>query len=224
MLKPKKNIAKKEIQRDPFLESVDKAQAHLETNKKKYTNIGLAILAALVGYSTLSNRQTSTSAKASAELGIALTSLDKGDTTTAEFQLETIYSDYSGTQSAVNAGYFAGKLNYDKNKYDLAKPQIANYIKNSKDKFMYTPATLILSSIARFEGNNDQALDYINNGIKKCSLKNELNLLNIHKANILIDIGDRAAAKSIIDQILEEKNLSIGNKKLAQEILGKLMT
>ena len=224
MLKPKKNIAKKEIQRDPFLESVDKAQAHLETNKKKYTNIGLAILAALVGYSTLSNRQTSTSAKASAELGIALTSLDKGDTITAEFQLETIYSDYSGTQSAVNAGYFAGKLNYDKNKYDLAKPQIANYIKNSKDKFMYTPATLILSSIARFEGNNDQALDYINNGIKKCSLKNELNLLNIHKANILIDIGDRAVAKSIIDQILEEKNLSIGNKKLAQEILGKLMT
>ena len=224
MLKPKKNIAKKEIQRDPFLESVDKAQAHLETNKKKYTNIGLAILAALVGYSTLSNRQTSTSAKASAELGIALTSLDKGDTITAEFQLETIYSDYSGTQSAVNAGYFAGKLNYDKNKYDLAKPQIANYIKNSKDKFMYPPATLILSSIARFEGNNDQALDYINNGIKKCSLKNELNLLNIHKANILIDIGDRAAAKSIIDQILEEKNLSIENKKLAQEILGKLMT
>ena len=224
MLKPKKIIAKKEIQRDPFLESVDKAQAHLEDNKKKYTNIGLALLALLVGYNVLSNRQTSISAKAGAELGIALTSLDKGDTTTAEFQLETIYSDYSGTQSAVNAGYFAGKLNYDKNKYDLAKPQIANYIKNSKDKFMYTPATLILSSIARFEGNNDQALDYINNGIKKCSLKNELNLLNIHKANILIDIGDRAAAKSIIDQILEEKNLSIGNKKLAQEILGKLMT
>ena len=224
MLKTKKNIAKKEIQRDPFLESVDKAQAHLEDNKKKYTNIALALLALLVGYNILSNRQTSTSAKASAELGIALTSLDKGDTTTAEFQLETIYIDYSGTQSAVNAGYFAGKLNYDKNKYVLAKPKIANYIKNSKDKFMYTPATLILSSIARFEGNNDQALDYINHGIKKCSLKNELNLLKIHEANILIDMGDRAAAKSIIDQILEEKNLSIENKKLAQEILGKLMT
>ena len=224
MLKPKKIIAKKEIQRDPFLESVDKAQAHLEDNKKKYTNIVLALIALLVGYNVLSNRQTSTSAKASAELGIALTSLDKGDTTTAEFQLETIYNDYSGTQSAVNAGYFAGKLNYDKNKYVLAKPQIANYIKNSKDKFMYPPATLILSSIARFEGNNDQALDYINNGIKKCSLKNELNLMKVHKANILIDMGDRAAAKSIIDQILEEKNLSIGNKKLAQEILGKLMT
>ena len=206
------------------MESVDKAQAHLESNKKKYTNIVLALLAVLIGYNILSNRQTSTSAKASAELGIALTSLDKGDTTTAEFQLETIYNDYSGTQSAVNAGYFAGKLNYDKNKYDLAKPQIANYIKNSKDKFMFAPATLILSSIARFEGNNDQALDYINDGIKKCSLNNELNLLKIHKASILIVMGDRAAAKSIIDQILEEKNLSIGNKKLAQEILGKLMT
>ena len=224
MLKPKKNIAKKEIQRDPFLESVDKAQAHLETNKKKYTNICLAILAALVGYNTLSNRQTSTSAKASAELGIALTSLDKGDTITAEFQLETIYSDYSGTQSAVNAGYFAGKLNYDKNKYDLAKPQIANYIKNSENKFMFAPAILILSSIARFEGNNDKALKYINEGIEKCSLNNEINLLKIHKANILIDIGDRTAARSIIDQILEEEDISIVNKQLAEKILGKLMT
>ena len=224
MLKPKKNIAKKEIQRDPFLESLDKAQAHLESNKKKYTNIGLALLAVLVGYNILSNRQTSTSAKASAELGIAMTSLDKGDTTTAEFQLETIYNDYSGTQSAVNAGYFAGKINYDKNKYDLAKPQIANYIKNSKDKFMFAPAILILSSIARFEGKNDKALDYINNGIKKCSLNNEINLLKIHKANILIDLGDRAAAKSIIDQILEREDISIVNKQLAQKILGKLMT
>ena len=224
MLKPKKNIAKKEIQRDPFLESVDKAQAHLEGNKKKYTNIGLALLAVLVGYNILSNKQTSTSAKASAELGIAMTSLDKGDTTTAEFQLETIYNDYSGTQSAVDAGYFAGKINYDKNKYDLAKPQIANYIKNSKDKFMFAPAILILSSIARFEGKNDKALDYINNGIKKCSLNNEINLLKIHKANILIDLGDRAAAKSIIDQILEREDISIANKQLAQKILGKLMT
>ncbi len=224
MLKPKKNIAKKEIQRDPFLESVDKAQAHLESNKKKYTNIGLAVLAVIVGYNVLSNKQTSTSAKASAELGIAMTSLDKGDTTTAEFQLETIYNDYSGTQSAVDAGYFAGKINYDKNKYDLAKPQIANYIKNSKDKFMFAPAILILSSIARFEGKNDKALDYINDGIKKCSLNNEINLLKIHKANILIDLGDRAAAKSIIDQILEREDISIVNKQLAQKILGKLMT
>ena len=224
MLKPKKNIAKKEIQRDPFLESVDKAQAHLESNKKKYTNIGLAVLAVLIGYNVLSNKQTSTSAKASAELGIAMTSLDKGDTTTAEFQLETIYNDYSGTQSAVDAGYFAGKINYDKNKYDLAKPQIANYIKNSKDKFMFAPAILVLSSIARFEGNNDKALNYINEGIEKCSLNNDINLLKIHKANILIDIGDRAAARSIIDQILEEEDISIVDKQLAEKILGKLMT
>ena len=224
MLKPKKNIAKKEIQRDPFLESVDKAQAHLESNKKKYTNVGLTVLAVLVGYNVLSNKQTSTSAKASAELGIAMTSLDKGDTTTAEFQLETIYNDYSGTQSAVDAGYFAGKINYDKNKYDLAKPQIANYIKNSKDKFMFAPAILVLSSIARFEGNNDKALNYINEGIEKCSLNNDINLLKIHKANILIDIGDRAAARSIIDQILEEEDISIVDKQLAEKILGKLMT
>ena len=224
MLKPKKNIAKKEIQRDPFLESVDKAQAHLESNKKKYTNIGLAVLAVLVGYNVLSNKQISTSAKASAELGIAMTSLDKGDTTTAEFQLETIYNNYSGTQSAVDAGYFAGKISYDKNKYDLAKPPIANYIKNSENKFMFAPAILILSSIARFEGNNDKALNYINEGIEKCSLNNEINLLKIHKANILIDIGDRAAARSIIDQILEEEDISIVDKQLAEKLLGKLMT
>ncbi len=224
MLKPKKNIAKKEIQRDPFLESVDKAQAHFEDNRKKYTNIGLIAVAVLVGYNILSNRQTSTAAKASAELGIAMTSLDKGDTTTAEFQLETIYNDYSGTQSAVNAGYFAGKINYDKNKYDLAKPQMINYTKNSKDKFMYAPAVIILSSIARSEGKSDEALEFIDDGIKNCYLDKDLNLLEIHKADILIDIGDRSTAKNIIDKILEKEGLSAGDKKLAQKLLGRLMT
>jgi len=41
MLKPKKKITRKEIQRDPFLESVDQAQAHLEENRSLYMKLAI---------------------------------------------------------------------------------------------------------------------------------------------------------------------------------------
>ena len=47
MLRPKKKIIKKEI-RDPFFETVDQAQAHLEENRSRYLQIG--IVAAPIGF------------------------------------------------------------------------------------------------------------------------------------------------------------------------------
>ena len=48
MLRPKKKITRKEIQRDPFLESVDQAQAHLEDNRSLYLKIGIGLIAVLL--------------------------------------------------------------------------------------------------------------------------------------------------------------------------------
>ena len=47
MLKPKKKITRKEIKRDPFLETIDKFENSFENNKKTFLNIVLAILAGI---------------------------------------------------------------------------------------------------------------------------------------------------------------------------------
>ena len=47
MLKPKRKITRKEIKRDPFLETIDKFENSFENNKKTFLNIVLAILAGI---------------------------------------------------------------------------------------------------------------------------------------------------------------------------------
>ena len=54
MLKPKKAITKKEIQKDPLLETIDQFQAKVEKNKKFYTNVVLVFIA-IVFFATFSD-------------------------------------------------------------------------------------------------------------------------------------------------------------------------
>ena len=48
MLKPKKAITKKEIQKDPLLETIDQFQAKVEKNKRLYINIVLGLIAVVL--------------------------------------------------------------------------------------------------------------------------------------------------------------------------------
>ena len=94
MLKPKKAITKKEIQKDPLLETIDQFQAKVEKNKQLYTNIVLGLIAVVLLSAFLVRNNRINSNEADTALGIALISLDKGDYTTASFQLENIINDF----------------------------------------------------------------------------------------------------------------------------------
>ena len=56
MLKPKKTITKKEIERDPFLESINKTQAHLQEKRSYYMKMALALIVVLIGYNIISEK------------------------------------------------------------------------------------------------------------------------------------------------------------------------
>ena len=131
MLRPKKKITKKEIQRDPFLETVDQAQAHLEENRSKYLQVGIAIVALLIGFNIISNNSQIRNKEASSSLGDALLTLDLNDQTTAQFQLETVINKYENTASASLAEYYLGKISYDDNDIVNAEKYLRSYLNNN---------------------------------------------------------------------------------------------
>ena len=133
MLKPKKTITKKEIQKDPLLEKIDQVQAKIEKDKQFYINIilGLFALVFLVSFLLRNNRINNN--EADTALGIALISLDKGDYTTASFQLENIINDFESTTSAHFASFYLAKIKYNNNEMDLAQKHIEKYL-GSKSK------------------------------------------------------------------------------------------
>ena len=164
MLRPKKKITRKEIQRDPFLESVDQAQAHLEDNRSLYLKIGIGLIAVILFFNFRSDQNAKHGTEASATLGKALVTLDQGDKSSAKFQLETVFNEFEGTSSALMACYYLGKMEYESDNISGAETYLSTFIKkNSKDP-LAPSAAIMLSDIFMGSDNVNDALKMVENG------------------------------------------------------------
>ena len=224
MLRPKKKITKKEIQRDPFLETVDQAQGHLEENRSRYLQIGFVILAILIGFNISSNNSQRANEEASSYLGDALLTLESNDQTTAKFQLETVVNDYENTTSASLAEYYLGKMSYDNNDNISAERYLNSYIKKNPKGFLASSAGTILADIAVSNKQFDKGLAILSKCIKNSKSMKDIRQMQLRKADYYISNGQKIEAEKIIDKLLLDEDLGSWNKQVAQEIKGKILS
>jgi predicted negative regulator of RcsB-dependent stress response len=222
MLKPKKNITQKEIQRDPFLETVDQAQAHFEDNKSFYAKIITVALVALLGFFILNKKNSEHNINASVSLGQALVALEQSDLSNAKFQLETVIDDYSGTPSSINANYFLGKIYFDEGDYPKSKKLISTFYKKSSNDMMLTASAQLLAEIEVQNSNNPGAIEILKKAIRSTALESQKNALSLSQAKIFISIGDDKKALANIDLLLASSTISSAQKQAAEELLGKI--
>ena len=223
MLRPKKKITRKEIQRDPFLESVDQAQTHLEENRSLYLKIAIGIIVALLFFNIRSNRQAQYNIEASASLGKALVTLDQGDKSSAKFQLETVYNEFDGTSSAYTASYYLGKIKYDAGEKLEAQGYLSSFLKKNRKDPLAHSAILMLADIAVNQDKMNDAINMIDKGLKNSSKYDSITL-ELMKARILLDYNKTNESNLIIERLLNENNLSADHKQLAQELQGKIVS
>ena len=79
MLKPQRKIIRKEIKRDPFLETIDKIEYNFEQNRKTYLYIALGLIAVIISGNFLLNKQSQKDIDSNSALGIALVAFDNED-------------------------------------------------------------------------------------------------------------------------------------------------
>jgi len=224
MLRPKKKITRKEIQRDPFLESVDKAQAHLEENRSKYLQLGLVLLILLFGYNVIIDKQSQLDIDASASLGDALLTLDRDDLTTAQFQLETVLNEYDNTPSASVAEFYLGKMSYNADDKEEAGRFLNSYLNKSPKGFLAASASIMLADIAANGSLLKEGIEILDKGIRNVNSKKDLRLLKLRKAELELRQGNKDIAKSIVEELLSEDDITNWNKQIAQEILGRIVS
>ena len=224
MLRPKKKITKREIKRDPFLETVDQTQAHIEKNKSKYLQMGIGIVALLIGFNVISNNSNIRKSEASSSLGDALLTLDLSDPTTAKFQLETVINEYKNTTSASLAEYYLGKMSYDDNDIVNAEKYLSSYLNNNPKGFLAPSASIILADIFVGKKDFERGFVLLNNCIKNTKSIKDLRQLKIRKAEYHLNNGQKSEAKLIIERLLLEEDLSTLNKQVSQEIMGKILS
>ena len=222
MLKPKKKITKKEIRRDPFLESIDKAQAHISESRTTYMKVALGLIAVLIGYNVITEKRSQKNLDANAALGKAMVALDRRDVNNAQFQLETVITEFNGTPGAELAGYHLGKLKYEAGDHTGAKIYLSQFLKDQTVDIMVSAAALMMADISVQDGDTNTALSFLENGILKSRDVHTHRMIELEKAKLILAQGDNEAAYTIATDILSKKNVTAIQKQAAEEILGKI--
>ena len=222
MLKPQRKIIRKEIKRDPFLETIDKIEYNFEQNRKTYLYIALGLIAVIISTNFLLNKQSQKDIDSNSALGIALVAFDNEDYENAKFQFETILSDFSGTNSSNIANYYLGKISFENNDLTKAESYLNEYLNNSEPDILIPGTIKILSNIALKNNEFDKAIKLLDRGLRlglDSNISNEFKLL---KVSILIEQDKIEIAQNILNEILLEKKLPTHLKQRSEELIGMM--
>ena len=222
MLKPQRKITRKEIKRDPFLETIDKIEYNFEQNKKTYLNIALGLIGVIISVNVLLNKQGQKDIDSNSALGIALVAFDNEDYENAKFQFETILSDFSGTNSSNIANYYLGKISFENNGLIKAESYLNEYLNNSEPDILIPGTIKILSNIALKNNEFDKAIKLLDRGLHLGLDNNISNEFKLLKVSILIEQDKVEIAQYILNEILLEKKLPIHLKQRSEELIGMM--
>jgi len=222
MLKPQRKIIRKEIKRDPFLETIDKIEYNFEQNRKTYLYIALGLIAVIISGNFLLNKQSQKDIDSNSALGIALVAFDNEDYENAKFQFETILSDFSGTNSSNIANYYLGKISFENNDLTKAESYLNEYLNNSEPDILIPGTIKILSNIALKNNEFDKAIKLLDRGLRLGLGNNISNEFKLLKVSILIEQDKIEISQNILNEILLEKKLPTHLKQRSEELIGMM--
>ncbi|SVB86109.1 uncharacterized protein METZ01_LOCUS238963, partial [marine metagenome] len=87
MLKPKRKITKKEIQRDPFIENIFSFKEHINQKKSIYTKVLIGVFAVFILSYLYTNNRSSNFEAAETLISKAMVYVDLGDNDNAMIYL-----------------------------------------------------------------------------------------------------------------------------------------
>jgi predicted negative regulator of RcsB-dependent stress response len=223
MLKPKKKITKKEIKKDPFLETLYNIRQNFEKNRKLYTQGLIGIVAVIVVVFFLNNRIKSITTDSTTLLGQAMVSYEIGDIENALFQFEQLTDVYGKYKNGKVAYYYLGKIYFDRSEVDLAEQYLTDFVERSDHPILLNPAYVMLADIAVKNEESAKGVAHLRQAVKHSSHNEVLFHSQLRLAELLIDNNNEAEAAELVSEILDSDNLPYKIKQYAEEISGRLI-
>ena len=221
MLKPKRKITRKEIRRDPFLETIDKLESTFEKNKKTFLNVVLGLIAIALITNFLLEKQNVKNIDSNSALGVAMVAFENRDYENAKFQFESIISEFSGTAAFDIANFYLGRIYFENNDFEESESFLNTFINSGNPEILYIGAIKMLAHISLQNRQFDKAIKLLDSVSRKISINNSIELKLI-KAHILIGQGKNDKAKILIDEIMSQEKLPLHLKKRSEELIGMM--
>ena len=221
MLKPKRKITRKEIKRDPFLETIDKIENSYDKNKKLFLNFLLALIAGFFIINFLIKKNHQKNIDSNSALGIAMVAFENKDYENAKFQFESIISEFKRTVAFSTANFYMGKIYFESNEYIKSESFLNTFLSSGDTEVLHLGAIKMLTYIALQNNEYDRAIKLLDSGLKNVS-KNDSIDLRLIKTLVLKNQGNNDKAKSILDEIISEKKLPRHLKQKSEEFIGMM--
>ena len=222
MLKPSRKILRKEIKKDPLLDSLEKIENGFEENRKTIINVLIFFVAIIITGSIYVNNQNDIELESSSAFGAALVAYSNSDYDNAKFQFESVSSNYEGTENEIFSNYYLGKIAYDLGEFDEAKILLNDFLDNTKKATFVCGAIKRLVDISFNENDFLKSLDVIAKA-KKFDINNASKLeLKLLKISTLIKMNDLQGAKIELGKISNSNNLPSNIEQKINEFEGFL--
>ena len=222
MLKPSRKILRKEIKKDPLLNSIEKIENGFKQNRKTIINVLIFFVAFIIVGSVYVSNQNDIELESSSAFGAALVAYSNLDYVNAKFQFESISTNYEGTESEIFSNYYLGRIAYELGNFDRAKFLLNNFLDNTEKTTFVCGAIKQLVDISFSENDFLNSLDIIAKAksfdISSVS-KLELKLLKI---NALIKMNDLRGARIEVGKVLNGKNIPLNIEQKINEFEGLL--
>ena len=222
MLKPKRIISKKEIKRDPFLESIFSIKTYFTEKKQYYTRIIFTVLAVfIIGLFYLKSQDSNTESGENI-LSKAMVFLALNDEANALIYLQEVIDEYGSTVAGVNASFYLGRIYLDKGEYDLALPYFEKYASKGNNPILTGSVYQAMVNIYRSKQDLSNAIKFQKICIKQSNSKEEKAWASLDLADISLANGDKVTASELVKRILADFKNNNGIKQRADEITGRI--
>ena len=222
MLKPKRKITRKEIKKDPLLETIDSIEAKFEKNKKTFGNAVILIFLVIIGGYIFTNKQNQNKIDSNSALGMAMVAYSNMDYENAKFQFESIRTNFENTSSANSSNYFLGKIAFEKGDFVNSSLHLNDFLKHSEDEILVCGAIKLLMEISLKNNNPEEALRNLDKA-GKYEFSNSLMLdLELMKVATLLIMDDYNRGKILLEKIDNQKDLPSHIKQRVEELYGMI--
>ena len=221
MLKPKRKITRKEIKRDPFLETIETLENSFDKNKKTFLNVALGLIVAVIFINFLLKKQDQKNIDSNSSLGTAMVAFNNKDYESAKFQFETILNEFDGTIASNVANFFMGRIYFENNDFEKSASYLDTYMSAGKPKILKIGALKMSTHIAMQKDQYDKALNLLDNASRKMS-KNEVLEIKLIKAEVLKHQRKINKSITLLDELISEKNIPRYVKQRSEEVLGAM--
>ena len=216
MLKPKRKITKKEIKRDPLLETVYKGQKLFEEKQKFISICAITLISVFAVFFLFRSIKNNKNIEANKIMSTAMSFYQIDNFSEALSDFDDLISNFANTTEGENALFYSAKIHMNAGRNNEARKFAQDYLKSGNSSSHILGSILILAEINENEGKYfDAATNYLQ--------ASEISNYDIMKNRMLIN----AISCFILNQDLDQASIIISdleNKISSNDPLDKDFT